>query len=278
MWKLAGIFRQLRPRVGSIGLVWLGQASVALLGEEQVILIDPFLSPHPDRLTPPFVAPEELNMVDLVLITHEHWDHLDGPTCAKIAQVASQAQFVCPQPLVDQLVEAGIARDRILGVTPGPGETVAGVGVRAIAALHGLHVSDAYSFGDESGAPRFVGYVVELNGVRVYHAGDTILYERLEETVQALAPHIALLPINGRDWYRERLDIVGNLNEREAAQLATAVGAQILVPLHYDMFAVNRGDVAGLVRFVQERDLPIQLVVPRPGQPVILTPVRMAEW
>ncbi|MFN3337820.1 MAG: MBL fold metallo-hydrolase, partial [Thermomicrobium sp.] len=62
----------------------------------------------------------------------------------------------------------------------------------------------------------FCGYVVALGGVRLYHAGDTIVYDKLGETVGALEPQVALLPINGRDWYREREDIVGNLDIREA--------------------------------------------------------------
>jgi len=94
MEGVAAILQQLAQRHDLLGIVWLGQASVALAGSGRIVLIDPFLSPHPDRLVPPMVAPEELASVDLVLVTHGHWDHLDGPTCAAIARVAPGARFL----------------------------------------------------------------------------------------------------------------------------------------------------------------------------------------
>ncbi|MCX7623332.1 MAG: MBL fold metallo-hydrolase [Thermomicrobium sp.] len=266
LWELAGLG-------DAVALVRLGQASVALAGGGRIVLIDPFFSPHPDRLVSPPLDPMELDAVDLVLVTHEHWDHLDGPTCAAIARV-SPASFVCPEPIVDQLAAAGVPRERVRGVRPGTRYDFAGVAIRPIAAKHGLHASDAYTFGTVEGVPRFLGYVVELAGVRLYHAGDTIVYEGLEEAVRAERPDVALLPINGRDWYRERLDIVGNCDVREAAQLAAAIGAELVVPLHYDMFAANLADPGEFVRFVHERRLPVSVLVLPVGQPAILHPAR----
>ncbi len=274
MSGLAQQLRSLTQVTGGIGLVRLGQASVALAGGDCLVLIDPFLSPHPDRLVPPPLDPVELDCVDVVLVTHEHWDHLDGPTCAAIARVALQATFLCPEPIVDQLVAAGVPAERVSGTRPGQSYRRADVTIWPIAAKHGLHATDAYSFGEVDGVPRFLGYVVELAGVRLYHAGDTIPYEGLAESVGVLQPDVALLPINGRDWYRERLDIVGNLDAREAAQLAAAIGAELLVPLHYDMFAANLADPGELVRFVRERELALGVLVLPVGHPAVICPAR----
>ena len=53
---------------------------------------------------------------------------------------------------------------------------------------------------------------------------------------------MALLPINGRDFYRETdFDIVGNMDHREAARLANELGVELMVPMHWEMFASNRG-------------------------------------
>jgi len=273
MEGVAAILQQLAQRHDLLGIVWLGQASVALAGSGRIVLIDPFLSPHPDRLVPPMVAPEELASVDLVLVTHGHWDHLDGPTCAAIARVAPGARFACPQPIVDQFGALGINRERVQGMRPGQAEVFADVTVWPIAAMHGLHAADAYGFGEVDGVPRFLGYVVELAGVRLYHAGDTIAYAGLAETVRALRPQVAMLPINGRDWYREQMDIVGNLDIREAAHLAADIGVELLIPLHYDMFAVNLADPGALVRYVHDRKLPVHVLVLRPGKPVLVQPV-----
>jgi len=274
---MSGLAQQLRSLTQvtcGVGLVRLGQASVALAGGGCLVLIDPFLSPHPDRLVPPPLDPVELDCVDVVLVTHEHWDHLDGAACAAIARVALQATFLCPEPVVDQLVAAGVPAERVRGARPGETYALAGVTVWPVAAKHGLHAQDAYSFAAVDGVPRFLGYVVELTGVRLYHAGDTIPYEGLEEAVGALEPDVALLPINGRDWYRERLDIVGNLDAREAAQLAAAIGAELLVPLHYDMFAANLADPGELVRFVRERELALGVLVLPVGHPAVICPAR----
>ncbi len=274
MGTLGQILGDLAAREHAVGLVRLGQASVALAGGGRLVLIDPFLSPHPDRLVPPPITPNELTMVDLVLVTHEHWDHLDGAACAGIAAAAPMALFACPEPVMPQLVAAGVPKGRVRGVRPGCAYELAGVTVWPVAAKHGLHTADAYSFGEVNGVPRFLGYVVDFGGVRLYHAGDTIAYEGLEEALRALAPQFVLLPINGRDWFREREDIVGNLDVREAAHLAVGIGAELLVPLHYDMFAANLADPGALVRYVHDRQLPVNVLVLQVARPVLVQPVR----
>src|SRR5205807_1374366 len=113
--------------------------------------------------------------------------------------------------------------------------------VTPVPASHGVHVADAYSFGLVPGEHRYLGYVVELDGVRVYHAGDTIRYDRMAERLRALAVDVALLPINGRSPEREAQDLVGNLDAREAADLAADVGIATIVPMHYELFARNSG-------------------------------------
>jgi len=274
MSALVEQLRSLANVTDAVALVRLGQASVALAGGGRVVLVDPFLSAHPERLVPPPVEARDCSAVDLVLVTHEHWDHLDGAACAEIARVAPAACFACPEPIVAQLVGAGVPAERVRGVRPGVVYELAGVKVWPVAAKHGLHASDAYSFGEVAGVPRFLGYVVELAGVRLYHAGDTIPYEGLEAAVGVLRPDVALLPINGRDWYRERLDIVGNLDVREAAHLAVALGVELLVPLHYDMFAANLADPGALVRYVHERGLPVNVLVLPVGYPALVRPAR----
>ncbi|MEO8493966.1 MAG: MBL fold metallo-hydrolase, partial [Planctomycetota bacterium] len=70
----------------------------------------------------------------------------------------------------------------------------------------------------------------------IYHSGDTMLYEELVERLRAWTIDIAILPINGRAPERR---VAGNLWGREAAQLATDIGARLVIPCHYDMFEFN---------------------------------------
>src|SRR5947207_12725733 len=102
-------------------------------------------------------------------------------------------------------------------------------------------MADAYRLGP------FLGYVVSAGGVRVYHAGDTVVFDGLVDRLRELRVDLALLPINGRDAEREAAGIVGNIDAREAAQLAEEIGADAAVPLHWDMFAWNPGDPAEFV-------------------------------
>ena len=239
---------------GEVELRWLGQSSFLLRFHAATVLVDPFLSPHPDRLVPPPFAPDEATGLDLVAITHDHLDHLDRESLPGIAAASPAARFVIPLPLVDALE---VPADRVLGLRPGESAEIGALRVHAVAALHGDLPTDAYSFDGAAGdgACRFLGYVFDADGICVYHAGDTIAYPGLAEEVRRLAPDVALLPINGRDAEREAQDIVGNLDEAEAVELAAAAGVDLLVPMHWDMFAANPGSPGRVVDLAVGRGL-----------------------
>jgi len=91
-----------------------------------------------------------------------------------------------------------------------------------------------------------VGVVINVNGVSLYHSGDTILYPGMLESIQSAAPDldVVCLPVNGRDATREQLGIVGNLNGQEALQITRQLSARVLLPMHNDLFALNHEDRA----------------------------------
>jgi len=258
--------RQLAVPEGSVGLSWLGQAGFILRASGTTALLDPFLAPYAGRVYESGLAATQAEGIDLVLCTHEHVDHFDAESAPAIATASPGAVFVVPTPIVDMVTEAGIAPDRVVGLQPGESVELAGLGIGAVPAKHGVTMEDAYGFGESlsGGLVRFLGYVVDAGDVRLYHAGDTIHYEGMETTLHELEIDVAMLPINGRDPEREARGIVGNLTEREAAWLAKEIAAGVVLPMHYDLFERNRGYPAHLVQSV-ERD--------HPGVPV-LVPVR----
>jgi L-ascorbate metabolism protein UlaG (beta-lactamase superfamily) len=200
-------------------------------------------------------------------------DHFDADSAPAIAQASPGAVFVVPTPIVDMVTEAGIAPDHVIGLQPGEVLEVAGLTVRAVPAMHGVTMEDAYGFGESlsGGLVRFLGYVVDAGGVRLYHAGDTIHYEGMDTALRELQIDVAMLPINGRDPEREARGIVGNLSEREAAWLAHKIDAGVVIPMHYDLFARNRGYPAHLVESV-ERDHPgTSVLVPARDDPFVWT-------
>lgn len=248
-----------------VGLNWLGQAGFVLRATGATVLIDPFLAPWNGRLYESALPPARAEGVDLVLCTHEHVDHFDAASAPAIAAASPGAVFVVPAPIVDMVTESGVASDRVMGVQPGDDVELAGLRIRPVPAMHGVTMEDAYGFGQElsGGLTRFLGFVLDAGGVRLYHAGDTIHFDGVEALLRTLEIDVGMLPINGRDPEREARGIVGNLSEREAAWLSREAAFDLLIPMHYDLFARNRGYPAHLVDSV-DRD--------HPGVPVFVPP------
>jgi L-ascorbate metabolism protein UlaG (beta-lactamase superfamily) len=82
--------------------------------------------------------------------------------------------------------------------------------------------------------------VLKGEGMSFYHAGDTLVTFRLVETLKRLMPiNAAILPINGGDWERTAVNIIGNMHIQDGIKLARAIGADLVIPAHYDMMANN---------------------------------------
>jgi L-ascorbate metabolism protein UlaG (beta-lactamase superfamily) len=256
----------------SVSVTWLGQSGVVLEAEGQAVAIDPFLSDYPGRGHRAPLGPEQLGGVTAVLVSHEHADHLDLPACRELAVRGSNLRFLLPAPLTEMAVRAGLPRTRLLGMQPGDEYSLGPVHVHAVPACHGVHVVDAYNFGEQlsHGAVRYLGYVVTLGGLSLYHAGDTIPFSDQVRTLRALHVDVALLPINGRDADREACDLVGNLNGSEAASLAADIGAQTVIPLHYELMTGNLASVGEFVEQVQRTQPTLSVVVPAVGRQFVL--------
>jgi L-ascorbate 6-phosphate lactonase len=225
---------------------WLGQAGVRLETDTACVVVDPWVSPHDDRLVPP--APLELaaDGVDWLLVTHEHLDHLDLPLLPALLERSPGVRVVLPASLVE-LVEDVVPASQLVPVQAPDTVDLGGLELTVVPAIHGVSVEDAYGDGSAiGGRPRFVGYV--LGGpAGVYHAGDTIVTGELGGALEPLAIDVAFLPVNGRDTEREARGIVGNMNAAEAVDLALAIGARRLVPIHWDGFAGNTVDPESVV-------------------------------
>ena len=257
---------------GTIALWWLGQAGFAVRAGGLVILLDPFLAPMPERVS----APEDAVGVDLVACSHEHYDHLDLASLPRVARASPDARFVVPRPLVDAVAAAGVPRERLIGAQPDERIRLDGVTLHPVPARHGVGMADAYTFGRElsGGLYRYLGYVLDDGVARVYHAGDTIVYDGQAERLRALRADVALLPINGRDHFREAAGVVGNMDHREAARLADDAGVDVLVPMHYDTFPQNLGFPAHLVDVVRRHHPSVSVLIPSRDRPVLYAKAR----
>lgn len=267
-----GEFRKLAIREGQVGIFALGQSGFLLRFASSGVLIDGFFSAHPERLFDSPLKAADATGLDIIGFTHEHGDHLDLDSVPDLAQASPRARMVIPRPCVAKLTEIGTSEKRICGMRPGESLMDGGLHLHALASRHAVSAGDPYTFGDESGeGARFLGYVVSAGGVSVYHAGDTLDYDGLDNSLRRLHVDLALLPINGRDPDRESRGIAGNLDPDEAAALAHRSGVQVVIPAHYDMFASNPGFPEELVRAVRALPTRLTVVVLRAGSGFVYT-------
>jgi L-ascorbate metabolism protein UlaG (beta-lactamase superfamily) len=239
---LIGRIDALEVGAHSLAFWGLGQVAVVIKGAGGVIYVDPYLTDSDGeggnlpRTFPPPLAPEEVTNATAVLLTHVHIDHTDPDTVLPLSEASSEARFVASFTSSDTLVEAGLDEDRILVPEVGVPVEVAGARVTALPSSHTELEHDP-----ERGYP-YLGYVIEWNDVTVYHAGDTVVYDGLIETLSAWDIDIAFVPINGRDYFRTERGIVGNADFRETAELTETLDIGLIVPTHYDLIEGNTVD------------------------------------
>lgn len=234
---------------GAVALWWLGQSSFALKGAEIVVYVDPYLRVSDRRLSPPPFPPEAVTSADIILLTHDHGDHVDPASLPGIAAASPGARFVAPRPIVERVAGLVGGTERVV---PASADQPLSFDLRGsrleILPVPAKH--DEFDLGDQ-GYP-YLGYSIRLNGVCVHHTGDTIAYEGQVERVKAHGVDVALVPINGRDFFRTRANVIGNFDYREAAEFAVQIGAAVAIPMHYGMFRGNSVPPGYFVTYLSE--------------------------
>lgn len=251
---------------GATALWWLGQASVALRIGDASVYIDPFLSDSSSRLIPPPCNGDQVTNADIVLLTHGHSDHLDASALPLIASASPGASFVAPGPVVSQVVELVGSSERVLAAGAGTSMTLRNLEILPVLAKH-----EAFDRDPGLGYP-YLGYVLRDRTVSLYHAGDTIPYDGLVDTLAPLGIHLALLPINGRDYFRGLRGIAGNMDSREAAEVASLLNVDTVMPIHYGMFAGNTASPGAFVEHLQSVAPHIHALLPGLGRAFLYHP------
>lgn len=221
---------------------WLGQSGFLVHWQDHRLLIDPYLSdsltekyadtdkPHV-RMSELVVDPRRLDFIDLITSSHNHTDHLDGPTLAALLRANPTVELVVPAANRSFAAERlGVEPSRLTEIDAGGSISATGITIHAIPAAHDTIERD------EQGRCRFLGYVFQIGPWTIYHSGDTLRYDRMAEQFARWQIDVAILPINGRGAERR---VAGNLWGDEAAQLAHDIGAGLVIPCHFDMFSFN---------------------------------------
>jgi L-ascorbate metabolism protein UlaG (beta-lactamase superfamily) len=225
---------------GQLALWSLGQAGFVIKGGETIAYIDPYLSDSiedsggPARRFPIPIDPRQASHARVVFVTHEHMDHADIATLGPLMAASADATLITSPQGRKLALQADIADERIRLARLGERVDLAGLAYTATPAAH-------YDYEvDQHGHARWMGFLIECNGVTLYHSGDTVVIPEIFEALSGKPIDIALLPINGRDFFREQRNIVGNMWPGEAIELVGRLKARLLLGIHNDLFATNR--------------------------------------
>ena len=266
--ELALEIRETTPESGGLAVWWLGQSGYVIKSRNGTLVIDPYLSesltekyaetdkPHV-RMTESPLRGNELIGVDLILSSHKHTDHLDRETLAPMMGRNPNAELCLPSAIEHHAAKLGLPWKRLIGLDDGYEHERAGFVVRALPSAHeGVDR-------DDSGRCLYLGFVVEVDGVRLYHSGDTVVYDGLVENLGPEPFDAVFLPINGKDPRRR---VAGNMSAAEAVALANRCRPRYLVPHHYDMFTFNTVPVSTFHEAAQMLDPAVTPVVLRCGE------------
>lgn len=237
-----------QPTHGEVCIWWLGQSGYAIKTASLLFYVDLYLSEHLTtkyadtekphiRMTTAPLRGEQITNAQWVFASHKHSDHLDPGTLPALFNASAAAKLVLPTALIDHAVSLGLPRNRLIGTRGDESFTVESMTVHSIPSSH-----PDLDYNETAGYP-FLGFVFELDGLRMYHSGDTIVYDGLAQRLKHLQPDIVFLPINGTDERRNALHVPPNMDMHDAVALAGEIGKPLLIPHHYDMFTFNTADV-----------------------------------
>jgi len=181
-------------------ITWLGHDGFLIKGDGKAIVIDPF-------------QVKECEPADIILVTHEHYDHCSPEDIKKIRKESTV--------IVTEADSAKKLSGDVRAVQPGDKLTVSGIPIEAVPAYN-----KNKNFHPEQNG--WLGFIVTVDGVRIYHAGDTDLIPEMD----SFKTDIALLPVSGTYV----------MTAEEAVEAAKMIKPKIAIPMHYDAIVGSADD------------------------------------
>jgi L-ascorbate metabolism protein UlaG (beta-lactamase superfamily) len=206
-------------KYGNIELEWLGHATFMIKGEGKLVYFDPFILP---------MNPEK---ADLILITHDHYDHCDP---GKVDMIKNPDTIIVTTEKSARKLSGNVK-------TIIPGGTLEEKGIH-ILAVPAYNVNKPFH-------PRGsgVGFVIDVGGVKVYHAGDTDFIPEMS----IINTDIALLPIGG----------TYTMDENDAVKAALEIKSKVVIPIHYGQIEGTDADPESFRKKIRQENPEIEVMI-----------------
>ena len=222
-------------------ITWFGHSAFKISAPGAQVIIDPFFAPSAG------VTADAAGDADIVLVTHDHADHVGDAVslCRRTGAVLGAIVGTA-----GKLAEAGVPQEQIInGIGFNMGGTVAHKGVD-------ITMTQAYHSSD-SGSP--AGYIVRMpDGLTVYHAGDTCIFSGMELWGKLYDIDVALLPVGG----------VFTMDARQAALACKLLGCKAAIPMHWGTFPVLAQNAACFKVELERMKLACRCMEMAPGETV----------
>lgn len=212
--------------IDGILIKWLGHSGFLLEGDGKKIYIDPFEIGE---------EPAFDDKADILLITHEHFDHCSPEDIRKVRR--SNSTTLIPESC--SLEFRGDARRIAEGDILADGLEIKGTRIEVVPAYNLNKPYHPRGLG--------VGYIVELGGIRIYHAGDCDFFPEMKN----IKADVALLPIGG----------TYTMNEEEAASAAAVISPKVVIPMHYGNSEGTKGDPEKFKALVHGKNPEINVII-----------------
>jgi L-ascorbate metabolism protein UlaG (beta-lactamase superfamily) len=210
----------------NLQIIWLGHDGF-ILQQDKVICIDPF------NIKDGYKA-------DLILITHEHYDHLSLPDIKKIAK--SDTKLIASSSCKDVLKEFNT-----IILNPGQVHEEEGIVIEAVPAYNTNKYRDPVTktvFHAKS--QEHIGFIITIGGTRVYHAGDTDIIPEMD----GMQVDVAILPVSGTYV----------MTAEEAAKAAIIIKPKLAIPMHYASIIGKVENAQQFAQLCEENNIQVQIL------------------
>lgn len=264
-----------RPPLSGLRVTWLGHSTLLLEIDGQNVLLDPvwgeraspFSFMGPKRWYPPPLPLDELPAIDVVLISHDHYDHLDTPTVKALR--GKVGRWAVPLGIGAHLERWGVAPEAIVELDWWEQTRV---GALTLTATPARHFSGRWL--DDADQTLWSGWVMASDRHKVYYSGDTALFDEIDQIARLGPFDLTLIEAGAYDalW----ADV--HLGPEQAVEAHQRVGGGMLLPVHWGLFDLAlHAWTEPMERILAAADAAgVQVAAPRPGEsiePALARPV-----